>query len=113
MNTFKFNSLSSNLQSQQCTPTWNDHNKVLDVINGLQQQITELQNNNRRSDNGLTQLYQRINRMEFMQKIAIKNSDAFDLDHFRNFLYNEFQKEKLPIANFALNYSWIRQIRYW
>jgi hypothetical protein len=114
MSSFKFNSGSNNnyLQQQQCAPSWIEHNKLLELINKLQDQITDLKNENRRTENALLQAYQRISRIEFTQNIGIKNSDSFDVTHFRDFLYTQFQKEKLPFSNVVLNFAWIRQIRY-
>jgi hypothetical protein len=78
----------------------------------MQEQITDVKNEHRRAENALIQIYQRINRIEFMQNVGIKNPDSFDVNHFRNFLYTQFQEEKLPFSNFVLNFAWIRQIRY-
>jgi hypothetical protein len=111
---FKFNSGSNNnyLQQQQCAPGWIEHNKLLELNNGLQDKMNELNNEHRRSENALIQIYQRINRIEFMQNIGNKNPDSFDVNHFINYLYTQFQEEKLPFSNVVLNFAWIRQIRY-
>jgi hypothetical protein len=114
MSTFKFNSGSNNnyLQPQQCAPSWLEYNKLLELTNGLQDKVTDLTSENRRAENALIQIYQRINRIEFMQNLGTKNPDSFDVEHFRNFLNTQFQEEKLPYSNFVLNFAWIRQIRY-